>query len=200
MALIYSITNPLGEVYIGSTTGSIKTRVSNHKSEYKLRRGGYPLHHSFDLHGFSSHVFEVIKECSKEERFDVEHTLISELSNTLNQVTKYNATAVGKVWVNDGVSEFQVHKKDIKSYKIGRLFDVSKMGKANLGRKRTKEQLVNMLKSKVKEVKCFIASSPPLIFSSTKEASRQLGLDSSSIAKVCRGVNQSCGGFHFKYN
>ena len=40
----------------------------------------------------------------------------------------------------------------------------------------------------------FIASYP-----STKEASRQLGLDSSSISKVCRGVQHTCGGFIFKY-
>lgn len=39
------------------------------------------------------------------------------------------------------------------------------------------------------------------IFPSTKEASRQLGLDASSIAKVCRGntAHKSCGGFIFKY-
>lgn len=37
-------------------------------------------------------------------------------------------------------------------------------------------------------------------FPSTKEASRQLGLDSSSISKVCRGVQQTCGGYVFKYD
>lgn len=36
-------------------------------------------------------------------------------------------------------------------------------------------------------------------FPSTREAARVLGLDSSTISKVCRGVNKSHGGFTFKY-
>ena len=30
-------------------------------------------------------------------------------------------------------------------------------------------------------------------------AARELKLDSSTISKVCRGVNKSHGGFHFRY-
>ena len=37
------------------------------------------------------------------------------------------------------------------------------------------------------------------VFPSTKEAARQLQLDSSTISKVCRGVNKTHGGFVFKY-
>ena len=36
-------------------------------------------------------------------------------------------------------------------------------------------------------------------FNSIAEAARELNLDSSTISKVCRGVNKSHGGFHFKY-
>ena len=36
-------------------------------------------------------------------------------------------------------------------------------------------------------------------FPSTKEAARQLNLDSSTISKVCRGQNKTHGGFVFKY-
>ena len=36
-------------------------------------------------------------------------------------------------------------------------------------------------------------------FPSAKEAARQLKLDSSTISKVCRGINRSHGGFHFQY-
>lgn len=36
-------------------------------------------------------------------------------------------------------------------------------------------------------------------FLSTKDAARQLNLDSSTISKVCRGVNKTHGGFKFKY-
>lgn len=37
-------------------------------------------------------------------------------------------------------------------------------------------------------------------FPSTKEAGRMLHLDASSISKVCRGVQQTCGGYIFKYD
>lgn len=37
-------------------------------------------------------------------------------------------------------------------------------------------------------------------FPSTKEAARQLNLDSSTISKVCRGKNKTHGGFIFKYS
>lgn len=37
------------------------------------------------------------------------------------------------------------------------------------------------------------------IFSSAKEAGRRLGIDSSGISKVCRGVNKTVSGFVFKY-
>lgn len=36
-------------------------------------------------------------------------------------------------------------------------------------------------------------------FDSCAEAARILKLDSSTISKVCRGINQSHGGFHFRY-
>lgn len=36
-------------------------------------------------------------------------------------------------------------------------------------------------------------------FDSAAEAARKLKLDSSTISKVCRGINKSHGGFHFKY-
>ena len=36
-------------------------------------------------------------------------------------------------------------------------------------------------------------------FRSTREAARELGLDASTISKVCRGQNKTHGGFIFKY-
>ena len=36
-------------------------------------------------------------------------------------------------------------------------------------------------------------------FNSCSEAARQLNLDSSTISKVCRGINKTHGGFTFKY-
>ena len=38
------------------------------------------------------------------------------------------------------------------------------------------------------------------IFPSTSEAQRQLGIDKSHIAKVCRGVLKTSGGFKWSYS
>jgi hypothetical protein len=37
------------------------------------------------------------------------------------------------------------------------------------------------------------------IFSSSRDAARELSIDSSGIRKVCRGTNKTCGGYHWEY-
>lgn len=59
------------------------------------------------------------------------------------------------------------------------------------------EQGVN---SSVKPVEQYSLDGQSLgTFRSAAEAARQLGLDSSTISKVCRGINKTHGGFIFKY-
>lgn len=45
----------------------------------------------------------------------------------------------------------------------------------------------------------FIYDNGDVLNISTGEILRSLNLDSSTISKVCRGINKSHGGFHFKY-
>ena len=69
--------------------------------------------------------------------------------------------------------------------------------------KKNLEPRTNFFKSGEPFFQTNIRGNPQLIFiasySFIEEASRQLGLDSSSISKVCRGVQHTCGGFIFKY-
>ena len=37
------------------------------------------------------------------------------------------------------------------------------------------------------------------IFNSSQDAARQLSIDGSGIRKCCRGVNKTCGGYHWEY-
>lgn len=37
------------------------------------------------------------------------------------------------------------------------------------------------------------------IFNTQDEAARELGLDQSSISKVCNGLRNACGGYHWRY-
>jgi hypothetical protein len=83
-AVIYAITNPLGEVYIGSTKRTPEYRFSNHRRTYKFdKSNGYStfpkLHKSFDIWGVWAHKYEVIKDLgniSKKELREIESKMI----------------------------------------------------------------------------------------------------------------------------
>jgi group I intron endonuclease len=61
---VYSITNPLGYIYIGSSV-DIKSRWRDHRG--KLSKSIRRLHESFITYGINSHVFEMIELCNKDE-------------------------------------------------------------------------------------------------------------------------------------
>jgi predicted GIY-YIG superfamily endonuclease len=66
--IIYSITNPNGETYIGMSEMYFKCRIVEHKKHYKQfkqgKRESLPLlHESFDKYGMENHEFKVVKEC-----------------------------------------------------------------------------------------------------------------------------------------
>jgi group I intron endonuclease len=120
-SIIYKIENPLGEIYIGSTKNRLGARIAEHKYNIKRNRKGL-LYESFNKYGFENHTFEKIFQVSKENVLQFEHFIINSLNPQLNLVKSYNATATNKIWVNDGMKEFQVYQKDSAIYNIGRLY------------------------------------------------------------------------------
>lgn len=65
--IIYAITNPNGETYIGMSEMYLKARMSEHKKHYRQfkegKRKSLPLlHNSFDKHGVENHKFEILFE------------------------------------------------------------------------------------------------------------------------------------------
>ena len=82
-ALIYRITNPIGEIYIGSTKREFHIRRNQHKAEFNSRPGTFPkLHKSFALWGFDAHLFELVMDCgniSKTEMHEIERNMIKAL-------------------------------------------------------------------------------------------------------------------------
>lgn len=123
MAYIYKITNPKGEVYIGSTRQKMYQRKAEHK--YNLKRGRSGLvYGSFSKYGFDNHSFDVLTSVDEDDRVELEHFIIKEFNTKLNEVKEHNATAVGKIWVNNGFKEFQILPETFESYeniKKGRL-------------------------------------------------------------------------------
>lgn len=64
--IIYSITNPIGECYIGQTNMIPKYRWMMHKASWNTKTGAYPLlHKSFDKWGYDAHIFSVVAEFGK---------------------------------------------------------------------------------------------------------------------------------------
>jgi len=124
MALIYKISNPINEVYVGSTKRKrINERVNEHKYRSKNEGKGL-IYDSIKKYGFNNHNFEVLAEVDEVDMIELEHFIIQEFNPKLNTVKKYNATAQGKIWVNNGQKEFQIlqkHFKDHKLIKKGRL-------------------------------------------------------------------------------
>lgn len=117
MGLIYKITNPMNEVYVGSTKReSIKPRINEHKYIASKGRKGL-VYNSFKNYGFDNHKFETIAEVNNNDLLDLEHFIIQEFKPSLNIVTRYNNTAEGKIWVNNSQEEFQILPKFFKDYK-----------------------------------------------------------------------------------
>ena len=119
--IIYSITNPIGEVYIGSTKNKLAQRKTEHKYNLKRNRKG-KIYDSFNKYGFENHLMKVIAKTDEDSRLELEHFIIENFEPKLNMTKKHNATALNKIWVNYEGKEFQIYKEDMKSfYNKGRI-------------------------------------------------------------------------------
>jgi len=117
---IYSITNPIGEVYIGSTKSKLSQRINEHKYNIKRGRKG-KIYDSFYKYGFINHKIKEVTKVNIEDAYELEHFIIETMKTELNLTHKYNATATNKIWVNHEGKEFQIYKENMKDeYKLGR--------------------------------------------------------------------------------
>lgn len=73
---------------------------------------------------------------------------------------------------------------------------IYKMSMAKKGKKRDRQAVEKQIETISNKVICLETS---VTYSGTKEAGRLNNIDSSSIAKVCRGERETAGGFHWRY-
>jgi hypothetical protein len=76
--IIYAITNPEGETYIGMSEMYLNNRMSEHRKHYKQykqgKRQSLPgLHDSFDKYGVENHKFKTIFESEDIDRKQLEY-------------------------------------------------------------------------------------------------------------------------------
>jgi hypothetical protein len=76
--IIYAITNPQGQTYIGMSEMYFKVRVLEHKKHYKQYKEGKrqslpALHDSFDKYGIDNHKFKTIFESADIDRKQLEY-------------------------------------------------------------------------------------------------------------------------------
>ena len=114
-SIIYKVTNPNQEIYIGSTSRNFTLRKAEHKYKFK-KNVQSKLCSSFLKYGFNNHKFEELIFVDEKNRIELEHFIIQEFNTKLNEVKNHNATAIGKIWVNDGVNEFQIYKDTLGTY------------------------------------------------------------------------------------
>ena len=119
-SIIYSITNPIGEVYIGSTKNKLSQRKTEHKYNLKRKRKG-KIYDSFNQYGFDNHTINIVAKTTENNRIELEHFIIEVFEPKLNITKQHNATALNKIWVNYNGKEFQIYKENmLPFYNIGR--------------------------------------------------------------------------------
>jgi len=92
--IIYQITNPLGETYIGSTMMKLWKRWTTHKAAFNtktMRPSSKLLMSSFEKNGIENHTIEtlaVLGRVSRKEMYQMEMEYIKRLQPKLNTLGK----------------------------------------------------------------------------------------------------------------
>jgi len=127
MTGIYKITNPKGRVYIGQSI-NIHNRFKQY-SKIRNSKGQILLHRSFLKYGIDFHSFEILCECDVDDLNNMER-FYQDLFNTYNEGMNCKLTST----------------KD-KSGKLSQQTK-NKIGLANKGKKRTKEEIERLKQRK----------------------------------------------------
>ena len=190
---IYKITSPTEKVYIGQSV-CVQSRENNYRNGHMDRQPR--LKRSIVKHGWDSHLFEIICECTVEELNDLE----------LEYGKKFDV--LGPKGLNCKIGE---RSETIVSPEVGKKISASKKGmvfseehkrklsEAHKGKKMTKDHHDKILKAateaKYKSVKCINTGE---IFKSIQSAAKYFDTKPNNISNVLQGWSKStCGGLKF---
>lgn len=231
--IVYKHTSPSGKVYIGITCQKPKSRWRNGEG-YRPRQGELtPFWRAIEKYGWGNIKHEIVAtHLSRKEACLMEKELIRKFKSDDSQYG-YNVLKGGEIPLLDCPKVVREYMKQ-SAYKKWEKTDyidshtgenhwthkkgfsrksIEAMKKANIGKKRTLEQ-IEFLREKGKHQKRFYGadnktSKPVICFSldgieikrygGMSEASRETGATFQGISKVCLGKQKTAGGYIWKY-
>lgn len=211
MGVIYKITNPKGNFYVGKSF-NLKSRISNYK--YDTQRGSNIIIRSIRKYGWDAHVIEVLEECDNDILSEREIYWIKQLKSCKFDNPKgMNLTYGGDnpSWMHDKQRRMNQSKKfsgsgnpffgktHSQEYKAKKSEEVSMYNKekgrripdwgAEKGRDIVRTPI---LKYGINGV--FLKK-----YKSLSEAELELGICHSQICKCCSEEITQAGGYIFRY-
>ncbi|HEX5186715.1 MAG TPA: hypothetical protein VFV86_07475 [Nitrososphaeraceae archaeon] len=178
---IYKITNPKGKVYIGQSW-NLKKRQIEYKSLWG--KGQDRLYNSIKKYGWENHTFKIIHELP----IDITQEVLDNYENLY--------------WSQYRDCGFEMMNIREPLGNRGRLSEETKqkISKSNSKKKRTKEHIESLNKTRRKGVLQINPETNEIIneFISMKEAGRILGINASGITEVIRGRQKTSFGYKWK--
>lgn len=225
---IYCITNQVnGKQYIGQTTQTIYRRWITHKSESKLIKNNRYLYNAFEKYGFDNfEITEIIKyehsDINKlfDELNKIEIYYIDKLKTL--KPNGYNMSLGGKnhfsIDLLKPVYQFDLDGNFINCYhSISEASEItetdgSAIVKVCKGKAKSTNKYIWSYNSyvNIENYKKYISSCKTICqydlsgnfinkFNSIKDAANKYNLSRSNISNTCNGINNSCGGYVWRY-
>jgi group I intron endonuclease len=224
---IYKIINPKGRIYIGQSV-NIERRKGNY-SKLQDCKNQIKLYRSLKKYGFSSHIFEVLEECTidelnKKERYwqdfynvleeglnckltkteDKSGLMSKELRDRLSKShLQRNSTEEGKISIRKRVENTDYIKRTANTDYKKKVLNTDYAKRTLNFDYEKKVNNTNYSEIGKKHMKAVQQFTKEGIFirewSSVKEAGETLKIQRGDISGCCRGVNKSSGGFIWKY-
>lgn len=190
MIVVYKITNPNGQIYVGGTI-NYKKRLKH----YKLldNKGQTKLYNSFIKYGVDNHKFEILEECTKENLSEREsfygHLLNCLSDNNLNDLLpKRKGFISASNEKRKRLSEIQMGEKNHFFNKKHTDESKEKIRNKHLGRKHTLEHRLKVSMNNAKaNSKIILDLNTGIFFDSAKEVSETFNIPHSTLRSRLNG-------------
>jgi group I intron endonuclease len=222
---IYRIISPSGKIYIGQSI-NLERREFEYSKVYKCK--GQPrLHASLVKYGFSTHLFEVIEECTaeqlniRERHWQEFYNVLSErglncrLTHTLDKSGVHSIESTNKQIVSRKLFELTPEGREVRATMIANIkaFYKTPEGRAclknraskidyvasNLKRLASRDEVARAEKNKKSIIQHAKDETFIKEWTSGKEAGNTLGIHPANITACLKGRYKHSGGFIWKY-